>query len=179
MPTLMSRWLGQVPEYAIIIAQILLIDNLFGLINHTFYIGIQSQGDIRKFSYVNGTLKLLCLPCIFLLLRVTAHPAIPFAFNVVVLIAITYLNMRLLKVKIPQLNLKALLWPMSLVFFLGIVCLFLVLPLHFYLKEGFLHLSFVSFFYIILLALGAYYLLFDKKERFFLSQMFPWNRRLV
>ena len=179
MPTLMNLWLGKVPEYAIIIAQILLIDNLFGLINHTFYIGIQSQGDIRKFSFVNGTLKLLCLPCIFLLLRVTTHPTIPFAFNVVVLIAITYLNMRLLKVKIPQLDLKALLWPMSLVFFLGIVCLFLVLPLHFYLKEGLLHLSFVSFIYIVLLVSGAYYLLFDKKERLILSQMFPWNRRLV
>ena len=179
MPTLMNIWLGKVPEYAIIIAQILLIDNLFGLINHTFYIGLQSQGDIRKFSILNGTLKLLCLPCIFLLLRVAAHPAIPFAFNVVVLIAITYLNLRLLKGKIPQFDLKALLWPMTLVFFLGVVCLFLVLPLHFYLNEGLLHLSSISFIYIILLASGAYFLLFDKKERLILSQMFPWNRRLV
>ena len=179
MPALMSLWLGKVPEYAVIIAQILLTDNLFGLINHTFYIGIQSQGDIRKFSIVNGTLKLLCLPFIYLLLRVAAHPAIPFAFNVVVLIAITCLNLRLLKDKIPQLDLKAVLWPMSLVFFLGVVCLFLVLPLHFYLKDGLLHLSSVSFLYSILLALGVYYLLFDKKERLILYQMFPWNRRLV
>jgi O-antigen/teichoic acid export membrane protein len=179
MPTLMRLWLGNVPEYAIIIAQILLIDNLFGLINHTFYIGLQSQGDIRKFSILNGTLKLLCLPCIFLLLRVAAHPAIPFAFNVVVLIAITYLNLRLLKGKIPQLDLKVLLWPMSLVFFLGVVCLFIVLPLHFYLKEGLLHFSSVSFTYIVLLTLGSYYLLFDKKERLILSQMLPWNHRLV
>ena len=179
MPTLMSLWLGRVPEYAVIIAQILLIDNLFGLINHTFYIGIQSQGDIRKFSVVNGTLKLFCLPCIYLLLRAAAHPAIPFAFNVIVLITITCLNLRLLKGKIPQLNLKALLWPMSLVFILGVVCLFLVLPLHFYLKEGLLHLSSVSFLYIVLLALGVYYLLFDKKERLILCQMFPWNRKLV
>ena len=179
MPTLMSLWLGKVPEYAIIIAQILLIDNLFGLINHTFYIGIQSHGDIRKFSIVNGTLKLLCLPSIYLLLRVAAHPAIPFTFNVVVLIVITFLNLRLLKGKIPQLELKALLWPMSMVFFLGVVCLLIVLPLHFYLKEGLLHLSSVSFSYIFLLALGAYYLLFDKKERLILCQMFPWHRRLV
>ena len=179
MPTLMSLWLGNVPEYAIIIAQILLIDNLFGLINHTFYIGIQSQGDIRKFSLVNGTLKLLCLPCIFLLLSVAAHPAIPFVFNVVVLIAITYLNLRILKGKIPQLNLKVLLWPMSLVFFLGVVCLFIVLPLHFYLKDGLLHLSTVSFTYIFLLTFGSYNLLFDKRERLILYQMLPWNRRLV
>ncbi len=165
MPTLMSLWLGKVPEYAIIIAQILLIDNLFGLINHTFYIGIQSQGDIRKFSLVNGTLKLLCLPCIFILLRFVAHPAIPFAFNVVVLVVITCLNLKLLKDKIPQLDLKALLWPMSSVFFLGVLCLFIVLPLHFYLKEGMLHLSSVSFSYILLLALSTYYLLFDKRER--------------
>ena len=149
------------------------------MINHTFYIGLQSQGDIRKFCILNGTLKLLCLPCIFLLLRVAAHPAIPFAFNVVVLIAITYLNLRLLKGNIPQFDLKALLWPMTLVFFLGVVCLFLVLPLHFYLNEGLLHLSSISFIYIILLASGAYFLLFDKKERLILSQMFPWNRRLV
>jgi len=179
MPTLMSLWLGKVPEYAIIIAQILLIDNMFGLINHTFYIGIQSQGDIRTFCLVNGTLKLLCLPCIFLLLRVAAHPALPFAFNVVALIAITYLNLKLLKGNIPQLDLKALLRPMSSVFFLGVVCLFIVLPLHFYLKEGLLHLSSVSFSYILLLALGAYFLLFDKKERLILCQMFPWHLKLA
>ena len=179
MPTLMSLWLGTVPEYAVVIAQILLIDNLFGLINHTFFIGIQSQGDIRIFSLVNGTLKLLCLPCIFVLLRVAAQPAIPFIFNVVMLVVITCLNLRLLKGKIPQLDLKVLLCPMSLVFILGVVCLFIVLPLHFYLKEGLLHFSSVSFTYIILLALGSYYLLFDKKERLILTQMLPWNRRLV
>ena len=179
LPTLMSLWLGKVPEYATIIAQILLIDNMFGLINHTFYIGIQSQGDIRTFCLVNGTLKLLCLPSIFILLRLVAHPAIPFAFNVVVLVVITCLNLRLLKDKIPQLDLKALLWPMSLVFFLGILCLFIVLPLHFYLKEGLLHLSSVSFFYISLLALSTYYFLFDKRERHILCRMFSRNRRLA
>ena len=179
MPTLMSLWLGRVPEYAIIISQILLIDNLFGLINHTFTIGIQSQGDIREFSLLNGTLKLLCLPCIFLLLVFAPHPAVPFIFNVVVLILITYLNLRLLKGKIPQLDLKALLRPMSMVFIWGIVCIFLILPLHFYFKDGLLHLSSVSLFYIILLLLGTYYMLFDKRERVKFCQLLPWNRRLV
>ena len=179
MPTLMSLWLGKVPQYAIIISQILLIDNLFGLINHTFYIGIQSQGDIRKFCFVNGTLKLLCLPSIFLLLKVAAHPAIPFVFNVVVLILITCWNLRLLKGNIPQLDLKALLWPVSLVFILGVVCLFIILPLHLYLKGGLLHLSSISLTYFLLLAFGTYYLLFDKRERLILFQMFPWSHRLA
>ena len=179
MSTLMGLWLGNVPEYAIIIAQILLIDNVFGLINHTVYIGIQSQGDIREFSLVNGTLKFFSLPCIFLLLIFVQHPTIPFVFNVAVLIVVTFFNLRLLKGKIPQLDLKSLFKPLSLVFVLGFFCLFMVLPLHFYLKEGLLHLSSVSLSYIILLALGAYFLLFDKKERLILSQMFPWNHRLV
>lgn len=177
MPTLLSLWLGKVPDYAIIISQILLIDNLFGLINHTFYIGIHSQGDIRKFSFVNGSLKLFCLPCIFLLLVFTPHPAIPFAFNLVTLIVITYLNLSLLKEKIPQLDIKVILLPMSFVFSLGIVCLIMVLPLHFYLKDGLLHLTSVSLTYIILLASSAYLFLFDKKERLILCQMFPWCRR--
>lgn len=177
MPTLIRIWLGTVPPFTIVICQILLIDNLFGLINHTFTIGIQAQGNIKGFSLLNGTLKLLCLPSIFLLLKNTPHPAIPFLFNVLVLLLITFVNFEILKNKIPQLNCFDLLCPLCKTLLLGIISFFLILPFHFYLKDGLLHLSTISFLYFCFLALGTFCFLIDQDTRVRVIQKLPWNHK--
>lgn len=164
MPYLMQFWLGQVPPYAVVLCQILIIDNLFGLINHTFSIAIYAKGTIRSFSLLNGTLKLLSLPCIFLILRSYPNPVYPFLFNLLLLIVINLINLNLLKRHIYQLQILQLLSPLFKAFVIVSVSFIIVLPFHFMLQGG-EHLLTISLLFPSCMCLGTLFFIFDADQR--------------
>lgn len=167
---LMQWWLGQVPPYAVLLCQILLIDNLFGLLNHIFTIGIYAEGNIRSFSLWNGTLKLFCLPIIYLLLLYCAHPAIPYLFSLGMLFLIFAVNISLIKQLIPQLHISLLIKSISRPFLVASLSLVPFLLLHHLFPQGWVHTLIFTFGYLFLLGLGSFYYILDQSSRHWVEQ---------
>lgn len=165
LPHLMQWWLGQVPPYAVLLCQILLVDNLFGLLNHIFTIGIYAEGTIRNFSLWNGTLKLLCLPIIYFLLRYCTHPAIPYLLSLGMLLLIFAVNISLLKQQIPQLRISRLFHSMSRPILVASFSLVPLLIIHHLFPQGWCHTLSITFCYLLFLALGTYYCVLDQSTR--------------
>lgn len=172
MPTLMRLWLGQVPDYVVVLSQILLVDNFFGLINHILYTAIQTRGEIRAFCLINGTCKFLCLPCIFFLLRSFPHPAVPFLFDIAVLLVLIVVNLKLLKVHLPQLSVRALL--RSLFVALGLIAAscFILFPFSAMSAGRVAYMFLLGVLNFLLLVLGSYYIVLSPVTRYHLRHRF-------
>lgn len=170
LPHLMQWWLGQVPPYAVLLCQILLVDNLFGLLNHICTICIYAEGNIRSFSLWNGTLKLVCLPIIYLLLLHCAHPAIPYLFSLGMLFIIFAMNFLLLKKQIPQIHLSKLIKSTSRPALVAFFSLVPFLLLHHLLSQGWAHTLIFTLGYLLLLSIGTFYYILDQDSRHLVKQ---------
>lgn len=174
MPFLLSFWLGRVPQLAVPFCQILLLDNLFGLANHVITIGIYSQGKIKAFSLINGTIKLLCLPIIFLLLKVFLKPEIPYLFCLIVLFVVLFVNLFLLKRAIPEIHLFRIIGSIVQPLALGCLATIVVLPFFFFLDQDCIMFVSVTLTYGGLLAIGSYLWLVDAQSRSWLKTRITW-----
>ena len=63
---IMHIWLGVVPEYAVEFCQLLLINNFFATISTTIIIPIHSTGNIKRMSYILGTINLATVLLIYI-----------------------------------------------------------------------------------------------------------------
>lgn len=165
MPHLMKLWLGNIPPFAVILCQILLIDNIFGLINHVISLAIFAKGDLRTFSLFNGTVKLLCLPCVYYLLLFYRYPAVPYLFCLLILILLLVVNLNILKHSISQIHLSILLKPLIRSFLLAIISLIIVSPFHFSISQGLVHSAIIFFVYLFVFFAGVYFYILKQSTR--------------
>jgi len=172
MPFLLQIWLVEVPQYSIIFCQILLIDNLIGLVNHIITIGIYAQGKIQTFSLINGSLKLLCLPAIYLILYFYPRPETPYLLCLVVLPFVFCVNLILLKYHIPRIQLSTLLGyiarPSVIAFFATII----IFPLYRLCDQGWLPFVSTTIVYSTLLFVGGFIWMLDAQSRLWVKRRF-------
>lgn len=165
MPHLMKMWLGIVPPFAVVLCQILLIDNVFGLINHVISLAIFAKGNLRTFSLFNGTVKLLCLPCVYYLMLFYPHPVVPYLFCLLILIFLLVGNLNILKHNISQIHISLLLKPLIRPFLLAFISLLIVCPIHFSISQGFVHSVIIIFVYLFVFFTGVYFYIFKQSTR--------------
>lgn len=165
MPFLLHIWLVEVPVYSIFFCRILLLDNLIGLVNHIVTIGIYAQGQIRLFSLINGTIKLFCLPAIYLLLFFHPTPEVPYLLCLAVLPFIIVINLYLLRVSVASINLRTILGYIIRPTIIALFSAIVVLPMLKLLDQGFIQFASITLVYFILLAIGCYVWLFDASSR--------------
>lgn len=165
MPFLLRFWLGEVPEYAVSFCRLLLLDNLLGLVNHVITIGIYAQTRIELFSVINGIIKCLCLPAIYILLSFHLDPDIPYLFCLIVLPFVFGINLYLLKYYIPFIHISVLLKYISRPLLLIVVSAIVILPLFFLLNQGWVQFFSITFSFVILLMAGCYIWILDSQSR--------------
>lgn len=68
MPSILSIWLGSIPDYTIFISRILLISALVDQISMGLGVANQAIGNIRNYSITINTIKIITLPAIYILL---------------------------------------------------------------------------------------------------------------
>lgn len=165
MPYLLQLWLDHVPPFLVVFCRIYLLDTIFGLINHILNIGLLAQGNIKTICIVSGTLKFLCLPVIFLLFYYSFSPTWAYWCNLICLVFIVVTDFYLLKVQIPQLHIRPLLFTCMMAFSIILVCsigYFIfrqALPIH--VLNKLLAASFFIFSCIVL----SYFLLLNNAEK--------------
>jgi O-antigen/teichoic acid export membrane protein len=87
MPALLKFWLTTVPEYAVIFCTLMLITTMINQLTVGLTSAIQAAGKITSYMLVVGSIKLLILPCTYLLLM---------SGNSVISVLIGYISLELL-----------------------------------------------------------------------------------
>lgn len=110
MEIIMKLWLGSVPEYAPNFCRAMLGISLFNLINSILCIAIQSTGNIKRVSFISGSIYLSAIPIIYLIFKYLVDDAIyAYIVSLTVIIAVVIVNFRIVKMQIPSLSIKKIL----------------------------------------------------------------------
>lgn len=80
--TLLTIWLGQIPQYASIFIKLSMIDTLFWLFDASFNQGIIATGDIKRNTLWTCVIDLTRFPILYLLLRMGFGPVCVYALSI-------------------------------------------------------------------------------------------------
>lgn len=86
-PFVLQLWLVEPPAYSVPFIRLMLLFSLVEALAGPLWMGIQAQGDIRRYQQVLGSVVLLNLPLAWLLLRVGCPPQAVVALRVAVNVA--------------------------------------------------------------------------------------------
>ena len=165
MDYVMSIWLKSVPEHASVFCKILLICNLFRVINNIISISIHATGRIKAISFGSGTIYLLQIPIMYVLLYICINPTIPYIVLAVNMMLILCLNIVILKNNIPQVNIHSIVY---LLFRTFVVVGIAIIPCFFvynYFDSCLLRVIMVTISYIGPSVLLTLYLLLGREQR--------------
>ena len=165
MPTLIHLWLGYIPPYLVVFCRIYLLDTIIGLINLIFQIGIYAHGNIKAISVVSGSLKLLCLPIIFLLFHFSFSPAWAYWCNLICLLIIVLSDIIVLKKHVSQLNVSSLVSTCVLSLSIILFCSFTYFYIRSLLPDGIFYALLSALFFIAFSTILSYSILLDHSER--------------
>ena len=74
MPIILKLWLGNVPSFSVYFCRMIIIAALFDTLTNGLGIANQATGNIKIYSLVFGTVKLLTLPLAIVLLKIYNNP---------------------------------------------------------------------------------------------------------
>lgn len=101
LPRLLEIWLKNVPEHALGFARLTLLHSLFFLVTMITNIGIHSTGNVKRISFITGTLLLLNFPIV--LLAFYLGLSVNWAYYVLVGTSVigVFLNSYILTIQVP------------------------------------------------------------------------------
>ncbi len=83
-PEILYLWLGQIPEYSVTFIRIILLGSLFHVVVQNNNIAVHATGNIKRISFINGTIFLSSPIISYLLLKFTECSAsVIYIMNVV------------------------------------------------------------------------------------------------
>ena len=165
MDFIMKLWLKEVPKYAPDFCKIMLIGNLFRIVNNIILGGIHATGRIKMLSFLSGTLYLLQIPLMYLILHYVANPVIPYWVVVINMVIIVFVDVVILKHNIPQISIKEISYSITktlIVIFLSVIPCYIVNSC---LHSCFIRVVCTTLGYIIPALLIASVILLTKRER--------------
>lgn len=159
-------WLGIVPEYTAIFCIYTLLFNIFASISTVLVTGIHATGDIRRPSFINGSLYLLVVPVSYLLFKMGFAPWSSYLFNVVAVMIGMLSNAYTLKLYINGFSFRRFFFSDFLQCFLIFVFTFILVDLYkFVMQDGWLRLVVVGATSSIILLFLGYYVLCPRSYR--------------
>lgn len=84
MNTVMSLWLGTVPEYVVVFTRIIIIESFLSSISGSIMASVNATGNIQRYQASVGSIILLNVPLAYIALKLGASPVITLAVGVVV-----------------------------------------------------------------------------------------------
>jgi Na+-driven multidrug efflux pump len=159
-------WLGLVPDFAVDFCIYTLLFNFFANISILLVSVIHATGNIKRPSFINGTLYLLVIPFSYVAYRIGCPPGIAFLFNVLAVILGMFSNAWTIKLYIQEfLFNKFFLQNFLKCISILVIVLSIVYSLHWVMEEGWLRLVISVMLSSFLLALSGLYILFGVSFR--------------
>lgn len=171
MDYVMSIWLKSVPEHASVFCKILLICNLFRVVNNIMLIGIHATGRIKAISFGSGTIYLLQIPVMYILLYICTDSTIPYLVLTLSMLLIASIDVVILRHNIPQINVRKIIYSLFRTF--GVVGI-AVIPcflVYNYFNSCLLRVIMVTVSYIVPSMLLTLYLLLSREQRNYCFQI--------
>lgn len=70
----LNLWLKEVPDYTLVFAKVVLIENLFSTIVSCFYTAIYAKGRLKEFVLTSSMTKILMFPIVYILFKLGYDP---------------------------------------------------------------------------------------------------------
>ncbi|MBO7293902.1 MAG: lipopolysaccharide biosynthesis protein [Bacteroidaceae bacterium] len=96
-PTILSLWLGEVPEYTIAFVRLVIIYGLTEGISYPLITLMLATGNIRNYQILVGGAQMLNFPLSYLLLKFGASPEYTFVVSIAVAFVCLFLRLIMLK----------------------------------------------------------------------------------
>lgn len=101
-------WLGQVPVYTVQFMQITIISTIIAIIPQVNNAAIHATGDIRRISFISGSVYLLCFVSSYIWLKLGGPAETPYILFVITCAIIAVFTCFFIHIQIPQLQLSTL-----------------------------------------------------------------------
>lgn len=165
MDYVMELWLGDVPEYATIFCKILLLVNIVGVFNSILNTAIHATGKIKKLSFVNGTIALMCLPALCVTYKyINNAPQCAYIIQLLSAIAMTTSGLIILKKQIQEIKTTSLITTAIKTYLPGIlVCIICKYTIA--INGEFLHLLVTTIVSTAIIVVYSFYVLCAGNER--------------
>lgn len=165
MDYVMLLWLGDVPEYAAAFCRILLLVNIVGVFNSILNTAIHATGKIKKLSFVNGTIALICLPALYITyMYINKAPECAYIIQLLAAIAMTTSGLIILKKQIQEIKITSLVVIAIKTYIPGfIVCI--VCKHAIIINNELLHLFVTTTISTVIIAVYSFYVLCTGNER--------------
>lgn len=106
MRFILQLWLGEVPTYSVGFSQLNILFVFFSSLSFVTVTGVHATGNIKRPSFINGTIYLSVIPLTYILYKFHGTIYIPFILNVIFIITGCLINLSTLHRHIPSLSVR-------------------------------------------------------------------------
>lgn len=106
MDYIIYLWLGNVPDYVVPFCRLLLIYCTIGIINAIQIQVIHATGNIKRLTFICGTINLLTLPAMYICLWWGLSPSSVYIIQVIAIFSISIVTLLLIKRLIPEFSIR-------------------------------------------------------------------------
>lgn len=82
---ILNIWLVDVPDYAAVFCQLTIVNNWISIMFRPVIYGVYATGNVKRVSFINGSIYLLVLPLSYVFLKNGGTPIVPFVLNIILL----------------------------------------------------------------------------------------------
>lgn len=165
MDMVLRLWLGQIPDYVIGFVRIILITNVFGVINSVVTVGIHSTGNIKNLSIVSGSLYLLTLPITYLLLKLGCSANWAYMIYAIMMVLILVTNLSILKRLVKAFDLGAFLIVILRILIMILLGIAILYPTYSMLPQSFVRLLIMCATSVVTIAILMYLIVMGREQR--------------
>lgn len=164
-PYVFSLWLGIVPDYTVDFCRIILLGSCLDLIIGIINTIIHATGNIKRLSFISGTLYWVNLPIIYLFFLCNLDATYAYLLDILSFGIIIMINLNLAKQNIPQMSRLFFLQAILITILTTIPAVLLSCLIHYSVTEGFARLTIVIIASGLSTSLITYFFLFDQATR--------------
>ena len=166
----MKLWLGNVPDYAVVFCQILLLINYFSTASNCVIISIHATGKVKTMSFIGSLINFITLPLIYFTLKFNDNVPESSYLITLAMSAITFYSfLHYLKMIEPELKAFSIISVFNKSLLIGSVCLGVSYMLHCSLEQSFGRLLLIVVTNIIVEFTLSYIFLLTDTERSYIS----------
>ena len=180
---LMNLWLDTVPMGAVIICQILLLENYLNSFHILVYFGITATGNIKKMQFILGTMYILSVVLFYLALKITHSYVVVYIIGVFLCPLSTLTYCVVFKKNMPAFNLRTFISKVYLpVTVIGLLSIGMALSSMFLFSSQLFRFLYSLIVCTVIVCILSYYFLLDSYMRsvcwnFMRNRFFRYTKR--
>ena len=166
---IINLWLGQVPQYVVPFIRLTLITHCVGIINSVIVISIHATGNIKRISFLTGTLFLLTIPVSYIFLRAGFEVIAVYVVNLLSNVFILALNIYILKKQVNIISVISILREIASFLIISILTAVILFFIFNTMQENFMRLAVLVSVDILLITTFTYMIALNKTQRNFVK----------